>query len=477
MWMPIVIAISIFSALSIWGAIASEGFLEADACTHYQYARYAFQHPYLFVNVWGRPICTAIYSVPAVLGGRLGVRLMSLMLAIGCGMTAFQIARGQRYRWPALALIFTLAQPLVFLHSFSELTELPFAFLLGVAFLAAQRRQWLAMAILIGLAPLSRPEGFGFLILAAVALVIVCRWYWLPILAVPLIGWDLSGWLLTGRQDHWWQWLSNNWPYATESLYSRGNLFHFVLLLPVVVSPILVLPTFIGFWKSITARLGQTAEDRHHAAIQILIAVIPLLILVGHSLLYALGKMASNGEVRYMLVVAPFWALLSAKGWETIWTSLAWRHPYRWAGVAALLPILANVYWKVVPLTLYTDWTQARQVVQWYQKSDLSHQYPRLSSGHQALYYFLNIPGDDEKHALDFRRDTLLPKPVAGTIIVWDPIYALFNSDARRKVPLDDLRQAGWVDVSDRLPNFGEGWHILLSPTDANGQPLPPEMR
>ncbi len=48
---------------------------------------------------------------------------------------------------------------------FSELTELPFAFLLAAAFLAYVRRWFFLMAILIGLSPLGRPEGFGFLIL------------------------------------------------------------------------------------------------------------------------------------------------------------------------------------------------------------------------------------------------------------------------------------------------------------------------
>src|SRR3982751_1010719 len=160
--LPVLIAIGIFALLSIVAAVSSDGFLEADSCTHYLYARFAFQQPHYFVNIWGRPICTAVYAVPAMLGARLGVRFMSLALAIGCGLVAYRIARNQGYRWPALALIFTLAQPLVFLHSFSELTELPFALLIGLAFWMYQTRRWLLMAIFIGPSPLSRPEGFGF---------------------------------------------------------------------------------------------------------------------------------------------------------------------------------------------------------------------------------------------------------------------------------------------------------------------------
>src|SRR5690349_6535353 len=78
-WLPILVAGAIFAALSLWAGIASEGFLEADSCTHYQYARFALGEPHYLVNVWGRPFVTALYAVPAVLGGRIGVRVTSLI--------------------------------------------------------------------------------------------------------------------------------------------------------------------------------------------------------------------------------------------------------------------------------------------------------------------------------------------------------------------------------------------------------------
>src|SRR5438105_1417514 len=115
----------VFAALSLWAAIASAGFLEADSCTHYLYARFAVGELHYLVNVWGRPLVTALYAIPAALFGRLGVRVTSLLVALSIALIAYRIARLQQFRWPALAFIFTLGQPLVFLHSFTELTELP----------------------------------------------------------------------------------------------------------------------------------------------------------------------------------------------------------------------------------------------------------------------------------------------------------------------------------------------------------------
>src|SRR5688500_475884 len=102
-WLPMALAAAVFAALSLTAAITSEGFLEADSCTHYQYARFAFAEPHYFVNVWGRPLVTALYAGPAVLFGRLGVRMTSLVCALIVATFAYLIARDQKYRWPQLA--------------------------------------------------------------------------------------------------------------------------------------------------------------------------------------------------------------------------------------------------------------------------------------------------------------------------------------------------------------------------------------
>src|SRR4051812_49785097 len=79
---PILIATLIFTTLSLYVALASQGFLEADGCTHYLYSRYALIQPHYLINVWGRPVCTAVYALPAYFTGRIGVRITSLLIAL-----------------------------------------------------------------------------------------------------------------------------------------------------------------------------------------------------------------------------------------------------------------------------------------------------------------------------------------------------------------------------------------------------------
>jgi hypothetical protein len=498
---PIALAVAIFSAASVWMAIHSDGFLEADSVTHYLYARFAIVETHYLVNIWGRPFVTALYAIPAFVWGRMGVRVTSLILALICGFVAYALARGQKHRMPALALIFTLAQPLVFLHSFSELTELPFAALLGLAFLAYQRRQFLVMTILIALSPTARPEGFGFILLAALALIVHRRWWWIPLLAVPLLVWDYLGWHRYGSPVYqtswpqgfqWLLWLKHEWPYAQQSLYESGSIFHYVMLLPAIVSPFLFPAMCVGVWEKLSkarSLICETASGRHRGLSEVLIAVIPLLILLGHSILYATGKMASSGEMRYMLIVAPFWGLLSACGWVWIFERMTWRWPLQWAAVAAIAPALLNNHrylgpirlgYEVLPIHLNEDMVIARRVARWYQNWPYRDEYPHLLAAHPGVYYFMNISPTQRLESREWTKQTIAATP-HGTILIWDPIYGVYNSDANRSVSLDSIENAGWAmdeQTSDLINNSNtpddECWSVWLSPQSQSGAP-PPE--
>src|SRR5690348_4317640 len=71
---PEIATLLVFVVLAILGASFSDGFVTADACTHYLFAKYAFSDPVNFVDVWGRPLCTLIDSLPAHFGNLFLVR-------------------------------------------------------------------------------------------------------------------------------------------------------------------------------------------------------------------------------------------------------------------------------------------------------------------------------------------------------------------------------------------------------------------
>ena len=140
------IALVIFCFFSTTAAIYSRGFLEADGCTHFLYSRFVWQEHHLITNVWGRPFCTAIYALPALFH-RQGVRTASMIMAAAISLITFHIARRQNYRLPALAGVFLLGQPILFLHLRFALAAAPFRLTLSIC--ALPIRLLLPIAILV----------------------------------------------------------------------------------------------------------------------------------------------------------------------------------------------------------------------------------------------------------------------------------------------------------------------------------------
>jgi hypothetical protein len=459
----------LFAVCSAMAAIRSHGFLEADGATHYIIARHAFEHPAFFTDVWGRPLCTTLLALGARAGGLVGARMVSLIVAIGCGLVAGAIARGQGYRRPELALLFTLGQPLLFFHSFSELTELPFALVTGGALLAYQRRNWGAMALLAAIAPLGRPEGFVFLPIAAIALAAHRQWKWITLLPVGLAIWSAIGKLLTGPVSQpWWKWLIAHWPYEAGSLYQPGSPLKFVMRLPMIVGPILLPAMWIGMGLGLRAWRKFFSGDQTDR-VEFLISAGPLAVLVGHSLLYWRGMFSSNGELRYLLVAAPMWGLLSARGWEWIFDRLNWRRPVAWGVLAAAAPALVGIFCPFLPADAFPD---ARQFASWYRTTPLRQSYPRIMTNDPGIYYYLDIsPANLARVEIWSKEDADHPEP--GLLMFWDPIYAVYNADPQRVVSLAEVRAARWIELQSGENGAGDDppkvkdWHIFKSPLSA----------
>ena len=175
-----------------------------------------------------------------------------------------------------------------------------------------------------------------------------------------------------------------------------------------------------------------------------------------------------------MLVVAPFWGLLGAAGWEFVWTRLNWRRPYRWAAVAALLPALLNFYFQVLPLRLTHDGRRAQAAARWYRSDRISTDYPRLLASNPEVAYFMGVSHTDRGWLREWRKESAA-KPIAGTMLIWDPVYALHNADANRVVTLEEIEAAGWIERPDLAGPINDiewngEWRVFLSPKSIFGE-------
>lgn len=481
-----------FGLLWLWQVLTSEGFLEADACTHYLIARFAFAEPYRFVDIWGRPLKTLLYAPAAWAFGRVGVQATSLLLAAGCGYIAMLLGRDLGLKRPVTAMILTLGMPLVFLHSFSELTELPFAFLLVLAFYLHSRQRHCVAALLTGLLPLARPEGFGFVLLAAG--VLVARKHFKAVLFLPvgLLGWSYFGWEAYGRDGPFQEthtfvaavqsaltWIPRHWPYSKDSVYTESvpyatKMFHLVkfpLTLPAISGPFVFPGLLLGIavlaqrgWKA--WKLWEVKESGSRTWLLSLgVLAVPMAVLCGHSLLYFLGKMATNGELRYMLVVAPFWGIVAAMGCERLFEILR-RSPaeaVRFAGYATLIPLFVNFYgYRTLPIRFDSQWETTRFISRWAADYGKAHSRPAIMAAHPGVPYFLDRTNVDSAETREFVTRNIV-KPPPGTLLLYDPMYTRFNSSRDRKIDgVEELLQAGWV--MHPYMTIG-GWRVFLSPS------------
>src|SRR5438477_12247668 len=100
--LAIVLACLIFGGLSTYLSYYSDSDLEADATTHFLFARLALVKYHYMASVWGRPLCTAAYALAARIGtveqGRRWARFTSLLLAFIVAATTCAIGRRQGIR-------------------------------------------------------------------------------------------------------------------------------------------------------------------------------------------------------------------------------------------------------------------------------------------------------------------------------------------------------------------------------------------
>ena len=196
--------------------------------THYMFARFSFREWSYFVNVWGRPLCTGIYAIPANLGGVLGARDEP---GDGDRLRPDRLPHREKPEIPHARhrrhLLF--AQPLFFAHSFSELTEIPFGLVAICRFWAYQAAQLPRDGNPGRDLPHRPPRGPGPDCPGR------CRTGLPPPLVLPLppaaalpdlellgaLSWGSVKWW--PYADAWWTWLPRNWPYSAKSAYGSGH--------------------------------------------------------------------------------------------------------------------------------------------------------------------------------------------------------------------------------------------------------------
>jgi hypothetical protein len=299
--------------LNLWLSAGFNG--GADSITHYQISKYSWQHDYLLIDQWGKPVFTILFS-PIAQFGFQAMNLANIALIFWGAWLSYIIARNlnlQKAHWVPFIVLFT---PIVAGNSVSGLTEPICAIFLILFLYFATKEQWILGSILVGFMPFARSEGFVILTLILVFFGMTRRWKYIPFLLIGTLIFNTIGYVITDKP----LWILDNNPYINTDInvYGSGSFFHFFqLALPIFGIPFLFVLiqtiTQFGYFKNILSSYKWSLQD------QLWFWVITGSFwgyFLAHTVLWWQGMWASLGLIRVMFVIAVPMALMAVKGWE-----------------------------------------------------------------------------------------------------------------------------------------------------------------
>jgi hypothetical protein len=396
---------------------------QADAGYHFLFARGSLEHPRFLVDVWGRPLFTALYAIPAQAGYPVA-KLLTVAVALAAAWNTARLAQAYGLARPALAIPLLFLQPSFLLICSDTMTEPLFALVLAAALRLHHAGRVRAGMWVAALLPLARPEGFFVALLwgAFVALD--------PRAGPTFLGRALSTARLAAGVVLWWAvatiftrdplFIKHNWPpnWAAGATYGTGPLLQYWHIRDqLLAGPVLQALFALGSVVLVASRR----------------AVLPLatlaVVAVLHSVFFRFGWFGSAGYGRYLVCVAPAMSLAMLAGWNVVagWVGRVVRRPVPLAGalrLAAGAAVLLSAAWLCL---VYVDsWGPSRDaravddMVGWLE----AHPVPVKRLVYSQAYMAIRLdhdPGERPNLGDDPEREVEILRALPpGTLIFWD---------------------------------------------------------
>lgn len=285
---------------------------QQDGGTHFLFARDAWWNHPLLVDVWGRPLFTALYALPAR-AGYLPAKLLTVSICVVAAWQCWRWAEDEGLARPELAIPFLALQPSVVLLMSETMTEPLFALVLVIALRLRRSGRSGAALIVASLLPLARPEGFFVCLLWGVWSIgdphLGDAWWRrvraLPLLLTGVLAWWLAALVITKDP----LFILHNWPRnwaPTGAEYGTAPWLDYWRQRYDIISYRLAWLFAIGFIALLVRRRLGTATS------------LVTMLFVLHSILRHYGMFGSAGYPRYFVCVAPAIALIMLAGWNVV---------------------------------------------------------------------------------------------------------------------------------------------------------------
>lgn len=457
--LTIVVLLCVAAAGFIWLSFASQAsWGGGDAIVHYRMSRYAWKHPWLFLDLWGKPLFTFL-SAPFALGGFGWMKIFNVLIALATAWFGFRMLRHLKVPYPVWFIPLLLTAPIYFILIPSPLTEPLFGLMLIlIAFLFLKKRYALA-AILTSLLPYSRTESIVIFPFVILALGWLRQWRNMPWLLFGTAVVALAGYGISGQ----WDWIIRNFPYGgygeMNYAYANGDFWHYPRRLPELFGKTL-------FWMSLAGISGLLLRllrkrDRESLLFVLLVFLPAVTLLIFHSWLLWKGPGVALGLDRMMAPLVPLAAVTAVFGMgEIIGRLQKPRYLVPLAGLVLLIFSLADVKTPLkrfpLPLPLGEEERVAVMATNWIKENGWKDAY--IYYHHPWIIHLLErdpyAQGRvQEAPPADYGMSARLPD---DALICWDSHF----SPNEGMMPLDSLLQDTTLIRLAVFPEEMEDWNL-----------------
>jgi hypothetical protein len=304
------IVVACIVAIAILGLkLSSDGLIEkGDGVMHYLIARYTWQHPVLFLDLWGKPLFNTLAS-PFAQFGHFGVALFNIVVAAVTGWVGVLALRKAGPTAQASFPLLVLLAPQYVLMTMAGMTEPLFGLVTVATTYFLVRERPVAAAITASLAPFARPEYIAFLPAVAFWLMLQKQWRALP--------WCLTGFVIYAVfasivwEDPFWFWTSDPYDQA-GGIYGSGPLDYFTHRAEQVFGRPLLTLAIAAFFLWPALWWFDRSERRMHLQFMITTALPAIGIVAVHSVLWYVGTRGSAGLIRVLVTAIPLAGIFAA---------------------------------------------------------------------------------------------------------------------------------------------------------------------
>lgn len=353
---------------------------DTDSITHYLFARYAFKHPGLFLEHWGKPLFT-ILSAPLAQFGYTGAMLFNLLCGVLTAWLIYRIAKKLLYDYAWAVIPMVIFTPVYLINMYTSLTEILFSLVLVAAIYFFLHRRYILSALVISLIPFARTEGLMFLPLFLLAYLWMRAYKAIPFLAAGFILFGLLG--IPKYGDFWWFFTAMPYSERGSDLYGSGSFFFYFARFPQIMGYPLILLALIGTltmskWlvsaRKLYRDVGWTTEY-----VLILPAFFGFILV--HSFLWWQGLMGVLASYRFMACILPLGALIALSGFNVIINNLSYDRVRRnriGAVIMAAILVMPFVYYKI-PFISRGSFDTIEKAAEWLKESPYKDRF---------VYYF-----------------------------------------------------------------------------------------